>query len=196
MQKIPMHPEIEKEKNRFDLEEFLKLPEELNGYCHLELLEGEILVMPKPTPVHNRIVKRLLLLIEPYLTQRALGGCFQDTLVILDPEASVALAPDLCYFAQGTLTVSPDDRALRGIPELVVEVLSPSTRAYDRGAKLQLYHRYRVPWVWLLSPDPPELEEYCWSEKGYQLRQHATPESSFTPALFPDLSFSVDELVR
>lgn len=191
-----MHPDLETGKSYFGVDEFLKLPEELNLYCHLELLEGEVIVLPKPTPVHNRIVKRLLLLIEPYLAQRGLGECFQDTLVILDADADVALAPDLCYFAKDQLMVSPDDKALRGIPGLVVEVLSPSTRAYDRGAKIQVYHRYRVPWVWLLSPAPPEIEEYCWSEEGYQLRQHVTQEASFTPALFPELSFSVGELVR
>ncbi len=185
----------DKTKPCFRADEFLKLPEELNAYCQLELLDGEVIVMPKPTPLHNRIVKRLLLILEPYLSQKQMGECFLDTLVLLDQEADVAVAPDLCYFKAGMVTISEDDKALKGIPELVVEVLSPSTRAYDRGAKLDLYHRYRVPWVWLLSPAPLEIEEYRWSEEGYQRVHHARGGEQFIPALFPDLSFSLSALV-
>jgi Uma2 family endonuclease len=86
---------------------------------------------------------------------------------------------------------------IRHAPDLAVEVLSASTRVMDRGRKMQMLGRYRVPEYCLADPDTRELEIYTLEEDGYRLAQRAAGTDvarsvllqhlAFTPAsLFPE----------
>lgn len=173
--------------------EFLELSETENLHNSLELICGEVVAMPKPSWEHNRKILGLGTVLVPYLRTNQKGEISTDCLVVLDEPAGVVLAPDVVYLATEKLGLIREGRVY-GTPDLVVEVLSPSTAVYDRGRKLQLYHRYQVPWVWLISVDPLYLEEYQWSEAGYIQRQMVAGNEPFTPTLFPDLTFQLSAL--
>jgi Uma2 family endonuclease len=114
-----------------------------------EILEGRLIVTPRPTNQHQLIVARLL-------SQLAGDRRF---VVLTEPELRLGddvLVPDLAGWKAGAL---PPGYATEP-PPFVVEVLSPSTRRYDREQKVALYAAHGVAHVWILDPDERSIEVF------------------------------------
>jgi Uma2 family endonuclease len=99
----------------------------------LEYLRGEIFDMAGGTPEHSRLTMRLALAIGPALADRPCELFTADAKVRIDA-TDLSTYPDLSVVC-GALTTSPRDPNAITNPVLLVEVLSPSTEAYDRGAR-------------------------------------------------------------
>jgi Uma2 family endonuclease len=83
---------------------------------------------------------------------------------------------------------------VRGVPDLVVEILSPSTADYDRTQKMGDYAACGVPWVWLVDQETLLIEEYQWTPEGYLRRQAVDAQTPFRPHLFPELTLQMAHL--
>jgi len=79
-----------------------------------------------------------------------------DVVLSTGPRATV-LQPDIIYI-DGSRREALKMRGMFGAPTLAVEILSPSTRAIDRGRKPQLYARYGVPYLWFVDPIGRDIE--------------------------------------
>ncbi len=119
-----------------------------------ELVHGDLLVTPSPSRTHQRISKRLLLVLVDYFERRSIGEVFcAPTDVILTPRD--VFVPDLLVVSD------PDDIAERGVerpPLLVVEILSPSTRHADRGVKALRYAELGIANYWIVDPEQKRVE--------------------------------------
>jgi Uma2 family endonuclease len=111
--------------------------------------------------------------------------------VVLDEENGVQ--PDLIYIARERAHII-GDREVQGPPDLVVEVLSPSTEARDRGVKLRRYAAAGVAHYWLLDLRAHALEAYVLGDDGYERTGVYGLGSIFQPALFPGLEIPLDML--
>jgi hypothetical protein len=80
------------------------------------------------------------------------------------------------------------------VPDLIAEVLSPGTRAIDRGTRKNLYRRAGVAELWLLDPEPETVEVYRLDEGDYRLVATHAPGEIFHPLRFPSETVAVDEL--
>jgi Uma2 family endonuclease len=138
-------------KRKLDYSDIAAAPSDGKRY---ELVDGELLVNPAPSPMHQRISKRLLRQLEDYFQERAIGEVFYAPLdVILTPHD--VFEPDLLVVAD------PRHISKRGIekpPLLVVEILSPSTRNVDRGIKSRRYAELGVPHYWIVDPEEKRVE--------------------------------------
>ncbi|HSP79040.1 MAG TPA: Uma2 family endonuclease [Myxococcaceae bacterium] len=131
------------------------LPEHLVG----ELIGGELHVSPRPAAPHLVASSRLgARLVNPFdLGEGGPGGW----LILDEPELHLGedvLIPDLAGWRRERLPAAPRTAAFTLAPDWVCEVLSPSTEALDRGAKLSVYAREGVRHVWLLNPEVRTLE--------------------------------------
>ena len=129
-----------------------------------ELIDGEIIVSPTPLIRHQRLVLRLANAIE-----RAMPGgevLIAPAAVMLDQEN--VLEPDVFWIAAQSAS-QLTDRAMQGPPDLVVEVLSPSSRARDKKAKFRLYERFGVAEYWIADPDAAILEAWTLRDRAYAL---------------------------
>jgi len=176
------------------LAQFLALPEHGTAQGKWELVLGEVREMPRPTPRHNQLALGLGARLLNHLQAKGLGALFPDTLIVLDEANEVAVAPDLAFFSTERLAEARIEQAIYGVPDLVVEILSPSTRQYDRGEKLALYHQAQVEWAWLIELEPLMVEEFHWSEQGYVLTQVVPGNHPFTPKRFPELNLTLASL--
>jgi len=126
--------------------EYARLPDDGNRY---EVLDGEVLVTPAPTMHHQKVILRLAMNLLEYVERPGHGWVFQDVDLLF--ATGHFLRPDL-------LVVSADaregmtDRGMERPPALVVEVLSPSTRAVDVGKKPRRYLDFGVPEYWVVDP--------------------------------------------
>src|SRR3989475_11688717 len=121
-----------------------------------ELYEGELIEMsPSPRPRHQTVIGNLHVLMAEHVRGRGLGEVSLSPIDVILSRITV-LQPDLVYIERDRLGIVTE-RAIEGAPTRAVEGLSPSTDARDRGVKLALYARYRVPSYWIVDPVGPAV---------------------------------------
>jgi Uma2 family endonuclease len=84
--------------------------------------------------------------------------------------------------------------AVGGAPDLVVEILSPTTEALDRGYKKSLYARFGVVEHWIVDPKAQSIEVHGLGTGGYARTGLYRNGDQFASALFPDLVLPLDEV--
>lgn len=133
-------------------EEYLALPESTQ---HTELVDGEVIVPPSPTWQHQQRAGRLFLRLQAWADGHPPAAVGMAPLDVRFGPARI-LQPDLFVVLAGL----PDDAAtpLDVIPDLVIEVLSGSNRAYDRLTKRALYADAGVREYWVVDPMLRQVE--------------------------------------
>ena len=120
-----------------------------------ELISGKLYMSPTPSPRHQRSVKKLMLALHHVIDENDLGELFMAPCdVYLDDEAN-AVQPDLFFISRDKIEVM-DDSPIRGVPDLIVEVLSPGNGNYDLFIKKDLYERFGVAEYWIVNPKTRE----------------------------------------
>jgi Uma2 family endonuclease len=164
-------------------------PDDGNRY---EVIDGELYVSPPPKWMHQRGLNKLNVRVANWVWGHDLGEVVAaPTGVVLSADTGVE--PDLLYISRDRLDII-SERGVEGAPDLVVEVLSPSTAARDRGVKMRRYAAAGIPHYWLLDPRSRVLEPYRLTPQGYELLGRFGPGTVFRPELFPGLEIVIDEL--
>lgn len=137
-------------QGQWTYEDYLRLPDDGRRY---EILRGVLYVTAAPNPIHQIALRNLVRQLVLFLDRNPLGEFFLSPTDLILPDGLTApVQPDLFYVRgeqwKGTIT----SRYMDGVPDLVVEVLSPSTRRYDRNTKLGVYAQAGVSEYWLADP--------------------------------------------
>ena len=164
-------------------------PEDGNRY---EVIDGALYVTPPPSFWHQNAITKLLKYLIPHIEDGRLGKVVTAPVgVVLDEDDGVQ--PDIVFVARERLGII-SNRGIEGAPDLVVEVLSPSTQARDRGIKMRRYAAAGVPHYWILVRRSRAVEAYRLGERGYERTGTFGPGSVFRPDLFAGLEIPVDDL--
>ncbi len=166
-------------------------PEEESAYV-FELIEGEIMAKNHPTTTHQRVLSRLHLLIGNLLATDKLGEVFFAPLgVVLGENSDVQ--PDLFVVLDANLPNLRED-GYYGTPDLIIEILSPSSIKLDRRTKFKLYERTGVAEYWIIDPKNQSIEVYGRTEGVYDLTAFAVETGAVTSIVLPGLSIDVAAL--
>lgn len=138
------------------LDDLHALPDDGRRY---ELIDGVIVVSPAPNRAHQDVSKRLLQLVLPFETVYNLGWVYYAPFEVRLLPGTV-VQPDLLFVSQARASVLRPTH-VEGAPDLVVEVLSPSTRRRDLGDKLAVYEAAGVREYWLA--DPPQHRFFAYT---------------------------------
>ena len=111
--------------------------------------------------------------------------------VVLDPENTVQ--PDIVFVAEANVGII-QRRAIFGVPDLLVELVSPSSVRRDRYDKKQLYARFGVKEYWIGDPANKALEILTLKEAHYELHGCAEEKGKLTSLLLPGLEFDLTEI--
>ena len=178
----------------FRYSDYLKLPDDDNFY---EILKGELVVRTSPNRVHQRCSIQLSVILSLHTTQYELGEVYAAPFdVILDPENSdpeILVKPDLLFVSKNRLQIITAEN-VQGSPDLIVEILSPSTANTDRDRKFKIYQEAKVSHYWIIDPTAQTLEEYIWQSDGYYRCAFHVSNDEFHPSLFPELVIRLEEL--
>ncbi len=180
---MPMRP-IARKLTYADYE---KIPDD--GHRH-EIIEGEEYMTPAPEVPHQRVSRKLERVLDEHVTKHSLGEIFHAPIdVVLSDEDVVQ--PDIIFISTAR-SASITRKNIRGAPDLVVEILSPSTAAVDRGPKRALYERAGVTEYWLVDPDVRTVEV---RELGSPRRVRIyKDDQSFESAVLPGLVVRLAEI--
>jgi Uma2 family endonuclease len=140
---------------RMTAEEFFRRAPETQK---AELIDGVMLMPSPPTDRHERLVGFLFTLIRMYCEDHDLGEVRGSRTAVMLAEDQVT-EPDVLFVAKARASIIAD-AGVFGAPDLVVEVLSASTVAYDRGPKFRAYERAGVRELWLIDPYGPAGTEF------------------------------------
>lgn len=116
-----------------------------------EVIDNSLYMSPAPSPFHQRIIKKLSFKIDEFVNDHALGEVFISPVDLYLDEEENAVQPDILFISKdNTITIDLD--GLHGVPDLIIEVLSPGNEAYDRSKKKELYERFGVREYWIVDP--------------------------------------------
>jgi Uma2 family endonuclease len=155
--------------------QFLQLPETVR---RMELTRNVVREPPAPFYNHQRVIVRLTVLLDAHVTSHDIGVfCASPLDVILDEANGVVLQPDALVITHARAHIIHE--RIHGAPDLVIEVLSRYSRAYDTTDKRRWYREYGVREYWLVDPRTYTVTV---------IRNHATRSRART--------FRGDEIVR
>lgn len=170
-------------------DEFQTLPRD--GSKRFELIEGEVYMTPSPNTAHQRAVRRLLRSLDEFVEERGLGEVFVAPYDIVFSKWT-ALEPDLLFIRKDRSAIITDAN-VQGVPDLVVEVLSPSNKTYDRETKMRAYESAGVPEIWCVDPEERSLEILNLGPDGrYVVTATLSGSAAIVSSALPDLPLTLD----
>ncbi|RMG60922.1 MAG: Uma2 family endonuclease [Bacteroidetes bacterium] len=123
-----------------------------------EFINGEIVMHSPAKKRHLRANKRLFNLLETYVTLKGSGEVdIEKALVALTRND---YEPDICYWGPDKAATFDEETMRHPAPDLVVEVLSQSTEARDRGIKFRDYAAHGVTEYWIIDPLKQTVEAH------------------------------------
>lgn len=145
----------------------LKFYNDVTGEQKIEFINGEIIVHSPAQKQHGRIIIRLTHLFDIYVTRERLG--FVGTEKFMIALTRNDYEPDICFFGKEKADKTTDKQVLFPAPDLIVEILSPSTAARDRGVKFKDYQAHGIEEYWIIDPEDHTVEQYHLFGEEYQL---------------------------
>ena len=140
-------------KARYTYSDYLATPEDSSR--RYEIVDGELFVTASPRFRHQEIVVNIGHVLAALSIEHDLGKVATGPTVRLRDD--MVMEPDLVFLRADRLGLIESGR-IHGPPDLVVEVLSPSNRGFDRSLKRSRYLEYGVPEVWIVDPDAETVE--------------------------------------
>ncbi len=158
-----------------------------------EIIDGDLYVTPSPRFSHQNIVLKLAVALENYLEAHPLGKLAIAPLDVIFGEHDVT-EPDIIFVLNEHRKILQD--WVRGAPDLVVEILSPTTSSIDRGPKLRAYAKYGVAEYWIVDPAQRAVEVYGLTPEGYQLARDFSQSEVLSSPMLPGFELPVASLFQ
>ncbi len=157
------------DKRKITYADYLKIDDN-NRY---EIFHGELRIVPALLPDHQGVSMNLGALLWSWVKRKRLGRVFNaPTDVIFDDDE--IFQPDIIFIRNENKSIIGRN-AIQGTPDLIVEIISPSSSFYDTVEKKEIYRKYGVKEYWLVFPDEKAIEiltlekgsysEFCRSKK-------------------------------
>jgi Uma2 family endonuclease len=164
---------------RMTVDEFLALPETM---LRRELIYGELVeAMAAPELDHQDVIGSIFVLLK--LREKTHKGKAYIAPVDVRLADDVIVQPDALWVAEGGACQPEGRKRLVGAPDLIVEVLSPSTAYEDRKRKFALYESFGVCEYWLVDPRDQLIEVWQLKDERFVRLGIYGPHDSFTSAL-------------
>ena len=126
-----------------------------DGMRH-EIIHGRHYINPAPSPRHQTVSRRIQFQLYEQIECTGLGEIFNAPIDLLLSDTDV-VQPDLVIVLRENEIITPT--MIQGIPELVVEILSPSNSSYDRELKKRLHEQHGVPEYWIVDHEQQSVDQ-------------------------------------
>ncbi|WP_051276593.1 Uma2 family endonuclease [Desulfovirgula thermocuniculi] len=123
-----------------------------------QLIGGKLVMTPAPTPRHQAILRRLGVKMANFVEEKGTGAVYFAPVDVYLQETEV-LQPDIVFISRERFFIIGAEK-IEGAPDLVVEILSPSTAYYDLRHKFKVYARCGVKEYWIVDPMEKSIEVY------------------------------------
>ncbi|MYA35586.1 MAG: Uma2 family endonuclease [Gammaproteobacteria bacterium] len=183
----------EESPRRANYQDVLDAPENLVA----EIVDGVLHTHPRPAPLHAYAYATLGVRLGNLFGRGGGNGAVGGWLILLEPELHLGkdiLVPDVAGWRRERMPAPPDTAYFTVAPDWVCEILSPSTRALDQGAKRDSYAREGIAHLWFVDPEAQTLEVFELREGHWTLLETATGEAEVSPPPFSGAPFNLGDL--
>lgn len=132
-----------------------------------EIINNVLYVTPNPALDHQEVAGTLSAALFNYVREKGLGTVYSRPIDVFLDNNKAVVTPDINYISNGNLH-KIDKKAIRGAPDLLIEVHSPLTGRRDRTIKKNLYEKMGVKEYWIVHPVTKKAEGYLLEDRRYQ----------------------------
>ena len=179
-----------KPRIKFTVEDYLTTPDDKR----YQLLDGELILAPSPVTKHQRVLIRLAQMLITFVASHHLGEVFIAPYDVFMSDYDV-VQPDILFVSNARSGIITEAN-IQGAPDLVIEVLSPSTSRYDLGYKRTLYGRHRVLEYWQVDPVAETIGVLTPSEEGLVVTATYQRGQGMTSPLLEGLVIDLEQVFR
>ncbi|WP_444549948.1 Uma2 family endonuclease [Candidatus Magnetomonas plexicatena] len=157
-----------------------------------EIINGEEMMGPSPFFKHQDIAANLYNILNQHIRKNKLGKLFFSPLDIIFEEGINRLQPDILFIRKENLSIAQD--WIRGVPDMVCEIISSGSYEMDTAVKKAIYEKYRVPEYWIVMPEPQTIEVLTIVGDKYKLHSVAAIEGFVTSKVIEGLQLNITEV--
>ncbi len=183
-----MKPSNQQADIKFNYYDYTLLPEDKR----YELIEGDLFMTLSPITLHQLVSMRLEHALSDHVHKKKSGLILVAPIdVVLSDEDVVQ--PDILFISRERKGIV-GEKNIQGAPDLVVEILSPTTADRDLVIKKKLYAKFAVKEYWICNPSAKTVEVMTWTDKGFKTVQVYPENGIVRSEILPDFSVPVSPL--
>lgn len=167
----------------------MEIPDDDN-YIY-ELLNGEIVKYSAPESKHQIVSANLFRKLDGYFEKKLGRGLYAPISVFLDEYN--APQPDLLFVSTQNQEII-QQKGVMGVPDLMVEIVSPGSVVRDRVHKKEIYEQAEVPEYWIVDPKYFTVEVYELTDSGYALFEDVEGEGTIESKVIEGLKIDVGDI--
>jgi Uma2 family endonuclease len=133
-----------------------------------EIINNQIIMSPSPFSKHQKVLNRINNRLYNYFEASSLAEIFTAPLDVYLDETSNAVQPDIIVVLKENLGIIKEHGHIHGVPDLLVEILSPGNKEYDLIKKKDLYESFGVKEYWIVDPETRLALGYKLHDGKYQ----------------------------
>ena len=172
--------------------DYLRLPDDGKRY---EIIEGVLYVANAPSIEHQFTVSEILFQLKLFVRDKALGQVYTAPIEVHLSENTKPVQPDV-LFMRTDRQPPLGAQFFEGAPDLIVEVISPSSIRLDRHVKFDIYERSGVAEYWLADPKARLVEVYTLSNGEYALLGQYTGDEMIQSKVLAGLQIKTSTLFQ
>jgi Uma2 family endonuclease len=181
------------ELKQISVHEFRQMEFDENDDAYYELINGYLMKKSAPKPQHQNISMYLSIEIGTFIKTKGLGKLLAAPVDVFLDNLN-AVQPDLVFIPTENQAIITDD-GIMGIPDLVIEIISPSSMLKDRVDKKNLYERLNIKEYWIIDPQYQDIEIYTVQNGRYELYSSVTMvEGELKSTIFEGIAINLTEL--
>jgi len=180
------------EQGQWTYDDWARLPDDGTRY---EVIDGELAMAPPPATPHQFASGNFFELMRLFVRARKLGYVLAAPIGVRLPTQPVPLEPDIVFVSAAHKSII-EQQYIEGVPDLVVEVLSPSNWIYDRKEKFNVYKLAGVPEYWIVDYRAKTIEVFVFEKRDYALLGKWTLGETAISRALEGFQVRVDEVFR
>ena len=179
-------------QGQWTYDDYARLP---NDGWKYEVIRGELYMSPAPRPLHQRVSGNLTFELQRFVRSGGLGEVLTAPIdVILPRNLGTPVQPDILFIRNDNLGIV-GETTIDGVPDLVIEILSPSNWVDDRRVKFTVYAEAGVEEYWIVDPKAVTVEVYRLQGDRYDLVESYGPGDVVSSIVLSGFSVVLSDLI-
>ncbi|MFQ5772195.1 MAG: Uma2 family endonuclease, partial [bacterium] len=150
------------------------------------------IMVPAPNTSHQTISGILEFELRKFIEKHAIGKIFDAPIDVILSETNV-VQPDILFITNENSEIITN-KNIDGAPELIIEILSPSTGYYDLIEKKEIYEKFGVQEYWILDPKKQWVEIYVNVQNKFKLHQRAEKKGILKSSILDGFQISLEKI--
>ena len=157
-----------------------------------QLIGGSLVMTPAPEVYHQKVVGNLLFKLKAFTQKKGMGDVYHAPINVKLGKTEI-YQPDIVFVSTKQAHII-GKKMIEGAPDVVMEVLSPSTAYYDLRVKYEVYERAGVKEYWIVDPNRKELEIYYNENNRFRQVEKLRNTGTASSVALKDFSVSLEEV--